>query len=297
MKRKKVHFKKSWLIGYLFILPAFVGFFLFMGMPIVMGLVISFTDYNGFNRFNFMGVSNYTALFRDEYFLVSLRNNIIYTLGTVPCIVVLSLLLAVALNTKLKGQDLFKTLLFFPTISSLVVVGVVWSILFNPTRGVINQIILSFGFKTAPGWLMSTRTALLTIMIVAVWKSIGYYMVMFLGGLKQIPHHLYEASSIDGAGKIRQFFCITLPLLSPIIFMVGILTIISSFQVYDLIAVMTGGGPGRATNVLVYRIYQEGFNYLRFGYASAMAYFLFVVIMLVTLVQFQGQKKWVTYID
>jgi multiple sugar transport system permease protein len=206
-------------------------------------------------------------------------------------------LIAVVLNTKLKGADIFKTLIFFPTISSLVAVGIVWSILFDPAKGIINQIIVSLGIKTPPQWLLSSKTALVSIMIVAVWKTAGYYMVMFLGGLKQIPNQLYEAAGIDGAGIIRQFFNITVPMLSPVIFMVTILTIISSFQVYDLIAVMTAGGPGRATNVLVYRIYQEGFNYLRFGYASSMAYFLFLLIMIVTLIQFQGQKKWVTYMD
>jgi multiple sugar transport system permease protein len=290
-------FKKSWLIGYLFILPNFIGFFLFMGLPIIMGLVISFTDYNGFNQLNFVGIANYIKMFKDEYFLISFKNNLIYTLGTVPSIIVLSLLLAVALNTKLKGVDIFKTLFFFPTISSMVVVGIIWSILFNPTVGIINQILFSIGIENPPQWLISSKTALLTVMIVAVWKAAGYYMVMFLGGLKQIPQHLYESAEIDGAGALRKFFSITIPMLSPTIFMVSILTIISSFQVYDLIAVMTNGGPGRATNVLVYRIYQEGFNYLRFGYASAMAYFLFLIIMIVTLFQFNGQKKWVTYMD
>ncbi|GHV67423.1 ABC transporter permease [Spirochaetia bacterium] len=297
MQGKKGRFKKTWLIGYLFILPTFLAFFVFMGLPIIMGLIISFTDYNGFNQFNFTGVTNYIDLFQDEYFLVSLKNNIIYTAGTVPFIIAISLLLAVILNTKLKALDIFKTLIFFPTISSLVAVGVVWTILFDPVKGVINQALGVFGLHTLPLWLQSTKTALLSIMIVAVWKTVGYYMVMFLGGLKNIPRQLYEAAGIDGAGKVRQFFSITLPMLSPIIFMVTILTIISSFQVYDLIAVMTAGGPGRATNVLVYRIYQEGFNYLRFGYASAMAYFLFALIMIVTLIQFQGQRKWVTYMD
>ena len=146
-----------------------------------------------------------------------------------------------------------------------------------------------------PKWLASTTWALWSVMIVAVWKQVGYYMVMILAGLQSIPKQLYEAAEIDGAGAVSRFFKITLPMLSPVTFMVTILTIISSFQVFDLVNVMTKGGPGYATNVLVYRIYQEGFKYMRYGYASAMAYFLFLIILIVTLIQFRGQKKWVTY--
>jgi multiple sugar transport system permease protein len=295
MKTKKKF--KNWFIGYLFILPNFIGFFLFMGIPIVMGFIISFTDYNGFNQFNFVGITNFVNLFKDEYFLISLKNNVIYTVIAVPCTIIMSLLLALAVNSKIKGAGFFKVLFFFPTISSMVVVGTIWSMLLNPTRGIINQILFSIGVAEPPQWLVSSQTALLSIIMVAVWKSAGYYMVMFLGGLQQVPNHLYESASIDGAGKIRKFFSITFPMLSPTMFMVTILNIISSFQIYDLIAVMTSGGPGRSTNVLVFRIYQEGFNYLRYGYASAMAYFLFLIIMVITLIQFHGQKKWVTYID
>lgn len=294
---KKKRFKKSWLIGYLFILPSFIGFFVFIGIPIVMGAGISFTDYNGFNQFNFVGWSNYANMFKDEYFLISLKNNLIYALGTVPAIIVLALLLAVAVNTKVKGKGIFKTLFFFPTISSMIAVGIIWTLLFDPSKGIINEVLRTIGVQNPPQWLVSSKTALLSVMIVAVWKNAGYYMVMFLGGLQQIPRHLYESAEIDGASKVRQFFSITLPMLSPTMFMVVILNIINSFQVYDLIAIMTDGGPGRATNVLVYRIYQEGFNYLRYGYASAMAYFLFLIILVITLIQFRGQKKWVTYMD
>ena len=144
-------------------------------------------------------------------------------------------------------------------------------------------------------WLASSKTALLSIMIVAIWKQAGYYMVILLAGLQSIPQQLYEAAQIDGAGAIKRFFNVTLPMLSPTMFMVLILNIISSFQVFDLINIMTEGGPGRSTNVLVYRIYQEGFQQLKFGYASAMAYFLFLIVLIVTLIQFRGQKKWVTY--
>ena len=295
MKTKK--FKRQWLAGYLFILPNFIGFFIFMLIPIIMGFVISLTNYDGFKKFEFVGLSNYLKLFTDEYFQISLRNNVLFTLITVPSTIVIALLLAVALNTGLKGTSVFRTLFFFPTITSMVAVGIVWSMMFHPTRGPINQLLMSMGMTNPPQWLVSTKLALYSVMIVAVWKQAGYYMVMLLAGLQAIPKYLYESAEIDGANAVQRFFKITLPMLSPTMFLVTIMSIINSFQVFDLISVMTEGGPGRSTNVLVYRIYQEGFKYLRFGYGSAMAYVLFLIIMIVTLIQFRGQKNWVTYMQ
>lgn len=281
--------------GYLYILPNFIGFFIFMAIPIIMGFVISLTDYNGFNQFHFVGLKNYLNMFNDEYFRVSLWNNILYTLVTVPGTVVAALLLAVGVNKGIRGSKLFRTLFFLPTISSMVAVGIVWAAIFNPTSGPINMFLRGLGLENVPMWLTSSKTALLTIMIIAVWKQAGYYMIIILAGLQSIPSQLYEAASIDGANGIVKFFKITLPMLSPTMFMVVILNIISSFQVFDLINIMTGGGPGRSTNVLVFRIYQEGFQNMKFGYASSMAYFLFLIVLAVTLVQFRGQKKWVNY--
>lgn len=293
VKKKKM--KREWLKGYLFIMPNFIGFLIFMAIPIIMGLIISFTDYNGFGSFQFVGLDNYIKMFQDEYFQVSFVNNIFYTLVTVPGTIVVSLLLAVAVNTGIKASGFFKTMFFFPTITSMVAVGIVWALIFNPYTGPLNQILQSLGIKNPPQWLASSDTALLSVMLVAIWKNAGYYMVILLAGLQSIPEQLYEAAQIDGAGAVKRFFRITLPMLSPTMFMVLILNIISSFQVFDLINIMTEGGPGRSTNVLVYRIYQEGFQQLEFGYASAMAYFLFLIVLIVTLIQFRGQKKWVTY--
>lgn len=286
---------KKYAQGYLFLVPNFLGFFLFMFIPIIMGFGISLTDYDGFQKMNFVGIKNYIDMFRDSYFLVSLKNNFLYTLVTVPATIVLAILLAVALNTGIKGMSAFKAFYYFPSISSMVAVGIVWSVLFNPMNGPINSLLQGLGMEDPPKWLASTSMALWAVMIVAVWKQTGYYMVMLLAGLQSIPKQLYEAAEIDGANAVVRFFKITLPMLSPVTFMVTILTIISSFQVFDLINVMTKGGPGYATNVLVYRIYQEGFKYMRYGYASAMAYFLFLIILIITLIQFRGQKKWVTY--
>lgn len=286
---------KNYLKGYLFLLPNFIGFFIFMAIPIIMGLIISFTDYNGFSQFNFIGLKNYIDMFRDEYFLVSLGNNLLYTAVTVPGIVVFALLLAVAVNTGIRCSGLFKTMFFLPNISSMVAVGIVWAMLFNPNMGPINNFLRSLGIENPPQWISASDSALRSIMLVDIWKKAGYYMVILLAGLQSIPKQLYEAASIDGAGAVKKFFKITLPMLSPTMFMVMVLCIIQSFQVFDLVNIMTQGGPGRSTNVLVFRIYQEGFQKLQFGYASAMAYFLFLIVLIVTLIQFRGQKKWVNY--
>lgn len=266
-----------------------------MAIPIIMGLIISFTDYNGFSQFNFIGLKNYIDMFRDEYFLVSLGNNLLYTAVTVPGIVVFALLLAVAVNTGIRCSGLFKTMFFLPNISSMVAVGIVWAMLFNPTMGPINNFLRSLGIENPPQWISASDSALWSIMLVDIWKKAGYYMVILLAGLQSIPKQLYEAASIDGAGAVKKFFKITLPMLSPTMFMVMVLCIIQSFQVFDLVNIMTQGGPGRSTNVLVFRIYQEGFQKLQFGYASAMAYFLFLIVLIVTLIQFREQKKWVNY--
>lgn len=292
----KIKYRRSEVIsGYLFILPSLIIFVTFMIIPIFMGLYISFTDYDGFKTMNFIGLKNYADMFKDSYFQVSFKNNILYTLFTVPGTLILSLLLAVAVNKGIKGSPVFKTVFFFPYITSMVAVGIIWTLLFNPTVGPINSFLKSVGISNPPGWLLSTKSALPAVMIVTIWKWAGYYMIIFLAGLQGIPKQLYEASEVDGASGITRFFHITLPLLSPTTFLILILLIINSFQVFDLINIMTEGGPGRATNVLVYRIYQEGFKYMHFGYASAEAYFLFAIILIITGIQFWGQKKWVVY--
>lgn len=300
MKKKK-HLLNGrvigYLKGYLFLLPSFAGLLTFVLIPILMGFVISFTNYDGYKKLDFVGLNNYIHMFQDDYVLTSLKNNVIYTAVTVPATMIISLLLALALNMGMKGSTFFRTMIFFPTISSMVAVGIVWSLLFNPVQGPVNQLLIAVGIESPPRWLASTTWALWAIMIVAVWKQAGYYMVIFLSGLQAIPKQLYESAQIDGANSVVRFFKITLPMLSPTTFMVLILSIIGSFQVFDLVSIMTDGGPGRATNVLVYRIYQEGFEYSKMGYASAIAYFLFLIIFVITLIQFRGQQKWVTYME
>lgn len=294
-KRKMTKMQKREAVaGYLYLLPNFIGFLIFTGIPIFLGLLISFTNYNGF-KWDFVGLKNYIKMFGNSQFQQAFLNNLFYSLTSVPLTILFSLLLALALNRPMKGVSFFKTVVFFPNLTSMVAVGCVALMLFQPVNGPINHVLRLLGVaeENLPQWFMSSKTALLTVVIVVVWKQAGYYMIMFLGGLKAIPRHLYEAAEMDGANSWQRFWHVTWPMLSPTTFMVTILTIIASFQVFDIINVTTEGGPGRATSVLVFRIYKSAFGDWKMGYASAMAYFLFLIILVITLIQWRGQKKWV----
>lgn len=287
------------IAGYVLLLPNFIGFLIFTAIPVMAGFVISFTDYTGFPGLGFVGISNYIKMVRDSQFIAALKNNLFYSFTSVPLTIVVSLLLALMLNKGIALRDLFKTLYFFPTLTSTVAVSSVFMLLFEPNNGPINHFLAALRIpeEYLPRWFFSSKTALITVVIVVVWKQVGYYMVMFLAGLKNIPAHLYEAARIDGANSWQCFRHVTLAMLSPTTFMVTILSIIWSFQIFDIINITTKGGPGRATTVLVFRIYQEAFRDWRMGYASAIAYFLFMIVLLVTLVQWQGQKAWVNNDD
>lgn len=288
----KMH-RREWIAGYLFLLPNFIGFLIFTGIPIVMGFIISLTDYTGFGKANFVGFSNYIKMFSDSDFLMALQNNVIYALTSVPLTVCFALILALMLNRKLYGGHFFQTVFFFPNLTSMVAVGCVWVQIFKAKDGPVNQFLMSIGVDNPPKWFWGTATALITVVIVVVWKQAGYYMIMFMGGLKNIPTQLYEAAKVDGAGPWQTFLHITWPMLSPTTFMVTILTFIASFQVFDIINVTTEGGPGRSTTVLVMRIYQEAFRYGRMGYGSAIGYVLFAIIFVITIIQWNYQNKWV----
>lgn len=287
--------RREAIAGYLCLLPNFLGFAVFTVIPVIMGFVISLTNYQGFPGYKFVGFSNYITMFKDTLFLSALKNNIIYAVLVVPLTLVASLILALVLNQGVKFDGFFKTVFFFPNLTSMVAIGCVALMIFEPTGGIVNQMLhfLGMASKNLPKWFNATSTALITVVIVVVWKTAGYYMIIFLGGLKNIPNHLYEAAEIDGANKWQCFWNVTWPMLSPTTFMVAILCFISSFQVFDIIQITTNGGPGRATSVLVYRVYKEAFQNWKMGYASAIAYFLFLIIFVITIIQWHGQKKWV----
>jgi multiple sugar transport system permease protein len=284
------------LTGWLFVLPAFLGFLLFFFLPILSGAVFSFTDFNGFNldSLQFVKLENYNRLFSDDYFLNAFSNNLIYALLFTPLTLLLALFFAAVLNRVTFGRKFFRVCFFLPYISSMVSVAVIWKLIFSP-NGPLSSMLMGLGVSEPPKWLMSSDWALYALIIIAVWKNFGYYMLILLAGMQTIPGYLYEAAEIDGASAFQRFRKITLPMLSPTIFLCIVMLLINSFQVFDLVNVLTRGGPGYATQVLVYRIYTEAFTYSHMGYACAISYFLFLVVLVITVIQFVGQKYWVHY--
>ena len=294
-KTKRVSMQKREAItGYLFLLPSLIGFVVFILVPVIWGLLLSFTDYDGFKKKNFVGLQNFINLFHDNYFYLSLKNNLYYMIVSVACILILGLLMAVFLNAKLRGSGVFKTILFFPQLTSSIAFGMIFAILFT-SRGPINNFLRTLGMSSPPNWLTDARWVMTTITITAIIKNVGYYMILFLAGLQTVPNDLYEAASLDGANEFKKFRYVTWPMITPTFFLCMILCVINSFKVFDLVSQMTNGGPANASNVLVYRIYTEAFKFGKFGYASAYGVILFLIVLLITLIQFRGQKKWVNY--
>lgn len=295
---KALQWRSESLAGWLFVLPAVIGFGVLTIIPIVFSLVISFSEWNfldGVGGIRFIGFDHYINMWSDKWFTDSLKNNLIFAVVTVPVTMVLSLLTALALNKGVFFKSPIRLLIFMPYVSSIVAVSIVWGTLYNPSMGPINAFLSSIGIANPPGWLASMEWALPAIMIMTIWANIGYNMIIYLAGLQGIPKDLYEAARIDGAGAFRTFRNITIPLLSPTTFFVLITNIIQSFQVFIAIFVMTEGGPGTSTTVLTYYAYRTGFDFYKMGYASAMAWVLFVIIFIITALQWQGQKRWVHY--
>lgn len=276
-------------------LPNFLGFFIFTLIPVVCAFGLSFMEWDSANPMVFVGFKNFAKLATDETFKISFWNTIYYAVLSVPLTMVLSLILAIILNNKIKGVGIFRAIFFFPYVTSLVAIAVVWNMLFHPTLGPINQFLMAIGIKNPPGWTASVEWAMPALIIVNIWRNAGYYMVMYLAGLQGIPRELYEAATVDGANGWQRFRKITLPMLTPTTFFVSIMLTISCFKVFDLVQVMTDGGPGRATNVLVYHIYNQAFMNFKFGYSSAISMVLFAVVIIITIIQFQFEKKWVNY--
>lgn len=281
--------RKNTLIAWSFIAPNFIGFLIFTLVPVVFSLILAFMKWDSFSTPEFVGLQNFTRMLSDDTFWLSLKNTFLYTIGVVPLTLVCSLGLAILLNQKIKGVKFFRTDFFFPDVTSLVAIAVVWSMLFHPTMGPINQF-LRVVIENPPGWLSSSDWALTAIIIVSVWRGMGYYMILYLAGLQGISKELYEAAAMDGANKWKQFIHITVPALRPTTFFVTIMLVINCFKIFDLVQVMTDGGPGRATNVLVYQVYSEAFVKFNFGYASAIAMVLFVIVLVITVIQFKWNQ-------
>jgi len=286
---------KQNLIAYSFILPNLLGFALFTLIPVVFSLALALMNWDGANEVTWAGLDNFKKLLSDTTFRISLVNTFYYVIGTVPLTMGASLGLALLLNQPLRGRNFFRTTFFFPFVASLVAVAVVWNMLFHPAMGPVNQFLVSLGVENPPRWSASVDWAMPTVIMASIWKGMGYYMVIYLAALQGIPSYLYEAAEIDGANAWQKFRYVTLPMLTPATFFVSIMLIIASFKVFDLILVMTNGGPGRATNVLVIHTYNTAFREFRFGYSSAIAMVLFLIVLIITIVQFRMEKRWVSY--
>lgn len=244
----------------------------------------------------FVGLKNYTEiLFHDAHFRQAVGNTVYFVLGQVPLNVAVSLFLAILLNQKLKGISWFRTAFYTPIVTSTVSVAIVWLWMLNGDFGLINWGLRFMGISRPPNWLVDPFWAKPALILMTVWKNAGYYMVMFLAGLQNIPESLYEAAEVDGAHSWRKFWSITFPLISPTTFLVTILLIVDAFQIFDQVYIITKGGPSGSTETIVYYIYNHGFEWFKMGYASAMAWILFVIIFILTLLQFRLQRKWVHY--
>lgn len=286
MKLCHAFFNKQNYAAWLFILPAIVGTLVFIVIPVICSFGLSFVKWDLVNPMEFVGFSNYKEIFTEPLFYKIFLNTIIFAVSTSVLGVIIPLVLAVILNSKIRGSEFYKTAYFLPFITPMIVIGVVWQWIFDPNIGILNNFL-----HMHINWLYDTKFAMPALIIVSVWKLIGYNMIIFLSSLTTISQSLFEAAKIDGASPIQIFKNVTVPLMSPTIFFVVIITAISSFQIFDLIFLMTQGGPLDSTNVLVYAIYKNAFEYFNVGKASAIAYVLFVVILVLTLIQWNLRKK------
>lgn len=284
MARKKNLFRDP--VAYVLIAPFYLLFIYFILIPVIEVISYSFTDFNMFTGKQFIGISNYTKLLHDDVFMKSIRNTLIYLSCTIIPTMALGLLSAVIMNMKWVRTKLARTFVFLPYIVSMVAVSMIWMLMYDPTHGVLNSILRGLGLN-AQQWLLDPKLALFSIIVMSIWKGIGYNMIIFLAGLQGIPQDFYEAADIDGASKWRQFVSITIPLLAPATFFLFVTGIIASFNVFEQVNVMTGGGPVNATTTIVHQVYTRAFSEFKMGYASAQS----VVLLLgVTLITFLNMK-------
>ncbi|OYC96094.1 carbohydrate ABC transporter permease [Microbacterium sp. Yaish 1] len=289
-RRSKLTLRNT-LLGWSFILPNFVGFALLTLVPVVTLSYMSLTNWNIFGTANWVGLDNFERLLGDGSFRISFVNTLYYATLHIPLTIIASLGLALLLNNKLRGVAFFRTAAFFPYITSIVAIAVVWNLLFSPEYGPVNEILRAVGIANPPGWLTSSEWAMPAVVIVSTWRDMGYYMILFLAGLQTVPRELYEAARMDGANAWERFVNVTLPCLRPTMFFVTVMLTINSFKIFDLILVMTEGGPGQSTLVISQFIYRKGFEENQFGYASAAAVALFFLCILVTILQFIWNKR------
>lgn len=301
--------KKNTRIAYSFLAPNFLGFAIFTLVPVVCAILLAFVEWNGgdISNAHFVGLQNFAEIFKADkvaskwangdylYFFnrvdlgIALKNTVFYALINVPLTLVCAIALALALN-KAKGAVAFRTIFFFPYVASMVAICVCWNFMLMKD-GPVNQMIMALGINFNKSWTADSTMAMWAIILVSVWRSMGYYMVIYLAALQGVPRELYEAATVDGANKWQQFRNVTLPQIKPTTFFCTIMLVIGSFKIYDTVAIMTNGGPGRATKMLVTYIYDVAFNNIKYGQASAIAMVLLVIVLIVTIIQFANEKK------
>lgn len=285
--------RREW-IGYLFILPNLVGVLVFLAFPVVFALYMSFTDWDVLTEANFVGLDNYRTLFTDDpLFWTSLWNSTYYVLLTVPTSIVIGLGLAVAMNQAVRGITFFRAAMYIPVLTSAVAVAFIWRWIFNSDVGLLNSLLYRLGLPSTIGWLTDENWAMISLAIMAVWKSVGYYAVILFAALQGVPRSLYEAAELDGASSWRRFINITVPMIGPALLFVTVIAVIGSFQVFDQVYLITNnGGPGTSTYVYNLHLYNNAFQFFRMGYASAMAYILFAILFFITWLQLRiGRKR------
>lgn len=280
--------------AYLFLLPGLIGLIFFTAGPTLAAIAISFSEWDLLSKLQWIGITNYQHAFQDTIFWKSLGNTLYYTVGRVPALMVIPFGLALALNQKIKGVIIFRTIYILPIVSSVVAVSFVWTWMYHAQYGIINHILRSLHLPISR-WVYSERGAMPSVIIMSIWRNLGYNTIIFLAGLQGIPQQYYEAAELDGANGWQKIRYITIPLISPLTFFALILTLIGSFQVFEETYMLTEGGPNYATYTLVYYLFFKSFYAFKMGYASAIAVILFLLIMLVTTIQWRLQHKWIHY--
>lgn len=290
----QVKMKKTGTV-FLFVLPALIPLIVFWIYPILRSVWISFTNWDFMTpEYNFVFLKNYISLFHDSRFYLALWNTLVFTAGTLLPTIVGGLGLALLLQKNFRGSGFFKFVLFSPWITPTVAISIVWTWIFQPDGGFANQILSLFGLP-ALKWISSSQTAMLSVIIVTVWKSLGYAMIFYLSALEKVPVELYEASSLDGANAFQKFRYMTLPSISPTTFFLMIITMVNSLQAYDQIQILTQGGPSGSTRTLLYMYYQLGFQEFNMGQATAVAVIMILITAVLSCIQFVASEKWVHY--
>lgn len=287
--------RKMLFMPFLFLIPAFLLYAVFFVYPFLYTFLLSFQQWSMISpERTFVGLSNYAALIHDEVFWKSLRNTFFYLLMTIPASMGIGLGLALLIENLRRGRTMYRFIFYLPVVSSIAVIAIIWSMMYDYQSGIINKLLALFGVDGL-NWLSDSSTALWAVAIVGIWKSFGYEMLLYISGLKAIDKGLYEAAAIDGAGRWRRLVHLTLPLLSPITLFIIIMSVISSFQNFALIKIMTNGGPNNSSNVLVYQLYQEAFQFFSIGKAAAISMILFVIVLLITATHLRLSRSTVHY--